>query len=38
VNPYWQLNGSKLYQGHSLDALTGLEAGSVQLCVTSPPY
>ena len=27
-----------LYQGHALEVLRGLEAGSVQACLTSPPY
>ena len=38
MNPYWSLNGSKLYQGHVLDVLRGLDAESVQCIVTSPPY
>jgi DNA modification methylase len=38
MKPYWQLNGSKLYQGHVLDVLEGLEAESVHMACTSPPY
>lgn len=38
IAPYWQLDGSQLYQGNVLDVLKGLEAGSVHCIVTSPPY
>jgi len=38
VIPYWSLNGSQLYQGHVLDVLRALAAGSVHCVVTSPPY
>ena len=38
LEPYWQLNGSKLYQGHILDVLPVLQAQSVHCIATSPPY
>jgi len=38
MNPYWQLNGSKLWQGHVIDKLRDLLTGSVQCAITSPPY
>ena len=34
----WEMDGSRLYQGHVLEVLSGMEAESVQMCVTSPPY
>lgn len=36
--PYWQCDSVTLYQGHVLDVLKGLEAESVQMIATSPPY
>jgi len=38
MNPYWALDGSKLYQGNVLDVLAALESQSVHMVCTSPPY
>ncbi len=38
MKPYWANGRATLYQGHVLDALAAMEAGSVHLAVTSPPY
>jgi site-specific DNA-methyltransferase (cytosine-N4-specific) len=36
--PYYQDDTVTLWHGDSLDVLSDLEAGSVDCCVTSPPY
>lgn len=38
IKPYFETKRGKLYHGDCLDVLPGLEAKSVQMCVTSPPY
>jgi DNA modification methylase len=38
VTPYYDDGRAVLYVGHVLDVLAGLEAGTVQTCITSPPY
>jgi site-specific DNA-methyltransferase (cytosine-N4-specific) len=38
VTPYYQDSTVTLYQGKNLDVLPTLAAGSVDCCVTSPPY
>ena len=38
MKPYWQQDGNKIYQGHVLEELQGLEPESVHCVVTSPPY
>jgi site-specific DNA-methyltransferase (cytosine-N4-specific) len=38
MQPYYQTPDLTLYQGHVLDVLAQLPAGSVQCVVTSPPY
>jgi len=35
---YYKNDKGVLYQGHVLDELRRLEGGSVDCCVTSPPY
>jgi len=36
--PYWKYDGAELHQGHVLNKLGGMDAGSVHCVVTSPPY
>jgi DNA modification methylase len=36
--PYWTNGRVVLWQGHVLDALAAMEAGSAHCCITSPPY
>jgi DNA modification methylase len=38
LDPFFTQDGVTLYQGDSLDVLPQLPKGSVQLCVTSPPF
>jgi DNA modification methylase len=38
VTPFYDDGRVALHVGHVLDVLAGLEAGSVQTCITSPPY
>jgi hypothetical protein len=38
VTPYWDDGRVVLHVGHVLEVLAGLEASSIQTCVTSPPY
>ena len=38
MTPYYSAAGVTLYHGDALDVLAGIEAGSVDLTVTSPPY
>jgi DNA modification methylase len=38
MTPYWQSEGVTLYHGDARAVLAELPAGSVQTCVTSPPY
>jgi len=38
MSAYYSDDAVTLYHGHSLDVLRTLEAGSVDCCVTSPPY
>jgi DNA modification methylase len=38
VHPFCEQDSITLYQGDCIDVLPQLPAGSVQLCVTSPPY
>ena len=38
VLPYWQLDGSALYQGNVLDVLAALPSGVAHCSITSPPY
>jgi site-specific DNA-methyltransferase (cytosine-N4-specific) len=38
TRPYFQQDGSAIYQGHVLEVLKSMEAGSVHCVVTSPPY
>ncbi len=38
MKPYWEHDGTRLYQGHVLDVLKALPDESVQCVVTSPPY
>jgi len=38
VKPYWTNGRATLWQGHVLDALAAMEAGSAHCAVTSPPY
>jgi len=35
---YWQRDSHKIYHGHVLDELKGIPYGSVNCCITSPPY
>jgi len=35
---YYQNDKGVLHVGHVLEVLKGMEAESVQMCVTSPPY
>src|SRR5438128_442941 len=35
---YWQGARATLHQGHALDELREIPAGSIHCCVTSPPY
>lgn len=38
MHPTWQRDGISLYQGDALAVLREFSAGSVQCCVTSPPF
>lgn len=38
MRPWYDSGGVAIHVGHVLDVLAGLPAGSVQCCVTSPPY
>jgi len=38
MNPCFETEKGRLYVGHVLEVLQGMEAESVQMCVTSPPY
>ena len=38
VTPAYELNGIKIYQGDALELLRLMPSGSVNCCVTSPPY
>ncbi len=38
MNPYYETDYGKLYNGHVLDTLKQLPSDTVSCCVTSPPY
>lgn len=38
MTPYYDHAGVTLYHGNALDVLLGIEDGSVNCCITSPPY
>lgn len=38
MNPYYQDSHVTLYHADAVDGLASLSDGSVQCCVTSPPY
>lgn len=41
IKPFWQTTDGetvRLYHGHVIDVLKQLPSGSIQCCVTSPPY
>lgn len=38
MTPYYEEPDATIYQGHALDVLRGMPAGSVDCVITSPPY
>lgn len=41
IKPFWQTTDGetvRLYHGHVIDVLKQLPSGSIQTCITSPPY
>jgi hypothetical protein len=38
MKTYFEDGKVKLYHGNVMEVLTSMESGSVQTCITSPPY
>ena len=38
MKPYWSSSDGEIYHGNVLEVLNGMEAESISMCVTSPPY